>query len=242
VAALTLVAFSGCEWDKYWKSDGPVSPLAPPPDTTAPEVSVMTITGTDRLSASPVSGESFTIQIDARDDSAIESVQLTIDGTPAAMWDDAPFAYEWDTTSLEEGSVHAIWARAVDASENATTSDTVYAVVFNAGPRVIITAPAAGARVRGEVALAVEPVDPRIPIARVHLLLNGMPVAILSHAPFQTTWNTAEVGPGEYFLSAMAFGENGEVGISPLVRLAINNSPPRVAITSQAHGLSDARY
>lgn len=231
MAALTLVVFSGCgEWDKYWKDSGPVAPPASPPDTTAPEVSVMTITGTDTLSATPVSGE-FIIEIQARDDRAIESVQLTIDGKPAVLWQATPFSYEWDTTRLEEGSVHVIWARAVDASENATTSDTVYAVVFNAGPRVVITAPAAGARVRGEITLAAESVDPRAPIARLHFLLNGMPVAILSQAPFQMTWNTAQVGPGEYFLSAMAFGENGEVGISPLVRLAINNSPPRVKIT-----------
>jgi hypothetical protein len=236
IASLVLLLGVGCdEWDKYWEEDSQPG-FTPPPDTTAPVVRILAPAGGDSLTASPISGSSFSVELEASDDKGISKVELYIDDELTALFVEEPFSYIWDTTPLEEGSIHQLWAEALDTSDNATTTDTVFAVVFNAGPQIRLTAPETGALVAGEITLTAEPVDPRTPLLRIDFLVDGIPLGSASTSPFEVTWDSAIMEPGSHFLSAMAFGENNQIGISPFVQVSINNSPPRVRATFPEDG------
>jgi hypothetical protein len=196
--------------------------------------------GADSALASPVGGREFSIEIQASDDHRLSRVELHIDDRLEAELVAPPFRFEWDTTVLEEGSVHAIWAMAADASDNAAWSDTAYAVVFNSGPQVALSSPQRGAYVSGEVQIELEPLDPRAPIARVDFLIDGLPIGSSSASPFVLVWDSTLFPPGNHFLSAMAVGENGALGIAPFVPIALNNTPPRVRLTFPESGRSVA--
>lgn len=236
IALLALALGAGCdEWDKYWEEDQQ-SIVGPPPDTTAPVVRILAPAGEDSAGAAPISGSSFSVELSASDDKEILEVDLYIDDELIALFAEGPYTYTWDTTPVDEGSIHSLWARAVDTSENEAFSDTVYAVVFNAGPQVTLVEPEAQSLVTGEITLRAEPVDPRVPITRVDFLVDGIPLGSSSTSPFEVDWDSAVLSPGDHFLSAMAFGENNAIGISPFIPVSINNSPPRVQATFPEDG------
>ncbi|MCA9754765.1 MAG: hypothetical protein KDA27_03110 [Candidatus Eisenbacteria bacterium] len=231
LSSLAIVALIwGCSaFDDYLDKD-PDAFLGPPPDLTPPVVTVQAPAGADSLHASPVGGRDAVVEVAASDDIELREVAILIDDRLEALLTDPPFTFTWDTTVLDEGSVHRIWARATDSSDNSAESDTVYAVVFNAGPRIRIMSPERSAFVQGDIEIEVEADDPRVPIQRVDFLIDGIPIGSDSNAPFSYTWSSQDYPPGSHFLSAMATGENGSLGISPFVSILLNNSPPRVQL------------
>ena len=241
VSAAALGLVLGCSaFDDYLEKDEDAF-LGPPPDLTPPEVQVLAPSGTDSLHASPVGGRDAMVEVAAADDVELRDVQIRIDGQLEALLSAPPFTFRWDTTPLEEGSVHTISAMATDASENSATSDTVYAVVFNSGPKVRITSPVRGGFVGGEIEILVEPDDPRVPVVRVDFLIDGLPIGSDVSSPFAFVWDSADYPPGNHFLTAMAVGDNGSLGISPFVPILLNNSPPRVRLTFPEDGRTVAR-
>ena len=160
ILILATVAVACGEWDKYWDEDlaGPTGPA----DAVAPDISILAPTSTDSLLPTPANG-SYSIRLGVRDNVALREVDLYIDGDSVAAFTREPFVHSWNTIALEEGSLHPIWARAVDSSENTAVSDTVYAVIFNAEPAVELTNPGEGALVSGEVTLTAQSGDLRRP-------------------------------------------------------------------------------
>ena len=222
---------SSCEVvDEYWDKD-PDLLLGPPPDLTPPEVRLIAPAGPDSANASPVGGREVAIEIQASDDHELSVVELYIDDGLELSLATPPFRFEWNTTELEEASIHAIWALATDTSDNTAWSDTLYAVVFNEGPQVVMRYPENGAFISGDVPLEVEPLDPRTPISRVDFLIDGLPIGSDSSSPFTIEWDSTVLPPGDHFLSAMAWGDNNALGIAPFVPVVLNNHPPRVRLT-----------
>jgi hypothetical protein len=100
---------------------------APPPDTTAPMVSI----------ASPANGAtvSGTINVtaSASDNVGVTSVQFRLDGADAGPADtSAPYSIAWNTTTAADGA-HTISAVARDAAGNQTASAPVTVTVANGG-------------------------------------------------------------------------------------------------------------
>jgi len=100
---------------------------APPPDTTAPTVSISA-----PASGATVSGTT-TITANASDNVAVASVQFKLDGNNLGSADTAsPYTMNWSTTGVSNGT-HVLTAVATDTSGNATTSSSVSVTVNNGG-------------------------------------------------------------------------------------------------------------
>lgn len=112
-------------------SDGSCTPsgtgdnCAPPPDTTAPSVSITALT-----SGATVSGTT-TITASASDNVGVASVQFKLDGSNLGSADTAsPYTANWDTTGVGNGT-HSLTAVATDTSGNTTTSSPISVTVSN---------------------------------------------------------------------------------------------------------------
>ena len=92
------------------------------PDTTAPTVSLAT--------AAATVSRSTTLSATATDDRGVTQVEFLVDGTVVGTDSSAPFALDWDTADVPDGS-HDVTARASDAAGNSTTSTPVTVVVQN---------------------------------------------------------------------------------------------------------------
>ena len=98
-----------------------------PADTTQPLVSLTapannaTISGTVLLSAS------------ASDDVAVTKVEFRVDGTIVNTDTTSPYSYNWNSTSVSDGS-HGISATAYDAAPNNKTSTVIPVTVSQAPP------------------------------------------------------------------------------------------------------------
>ena len=95
-------------------------------------------------------------------------------------------------------------------------------------PSVALTAPPAGAVVRGDVALSADAADD-IGVARVDFAVAGAVVASDSTAPYTATWRSASVADGPTTVEARAFDAGGNAAVSsrtvtvanlPIVRIA----------------------
>src|SRR5215213_2307639 len=98
-----------------------------PADTTPPTVTMtaptngLTVSGTIQLAA------------DALDNVDVEDVDFLINGVVVAtVGEGGPYNYLWDTTTVADGTVAVITARAVDTSSNMTTSSSRTVTVDNA--------------------------------------------------------------------------------------------------------------
>jgi glucose/arabinose dehydrogenase/PKD repeat protein len=99
---------------------------APPLDTTPPTVAI-----TAPPASATISGTTD-VRADATDETGVESVQFTLDGSNLGAADTAaPYAVSWDTTTAVDGE-HVLAAVARDAAGNTTTSAQRLVVVSNA--------------------------------------------------------------------------------------------------------------
>jgi hypothetical protein len=103
----------------------PAAATAPAGDTTAP-----TTTVTAPAAAATLSG-TVALAADATDDVGVSSVQFQVDGVDVGAADtSAPYAAQWDTTTVGNGP-HAVRAVARDSAGNAGTSAAVTVTVNN---------------------------------------------------------------------------------------------------------------
>jgi hypothetical protein len=100
----------------------------PPPDTTAPQVTV-----TDPKAATTVSGI-VALGATASDSVGVTSVQFKLDGQPVGAPDTTPpFQGSWDSRTATAGS-HTVTAEASDAAGNTGASAGVNVTVDNSAP------------------------------------------------------------------------------------------------------------
>jgi hypothetical protein len=202
--------------------------LAIPPDSTPPTVTLTspaagkTLTGTTTFTAT------------AADTAGVTSVLFLVDGLPVGnAVTTAPYAVSLDTSTLTNGA-HNVAARAIDTSNNVTTSAAVAVTVNNppadiTPPTIELTTPLTGSTVSGSVTIAASAWDNKS-LATVQIYLDGTPLdAPLTAAPYQLTWDTRTVADGGHTLSAAALDSTGNVGSSGSIAVTISNTatPPR---------------
>lgn len=118
--------------------------VAPPTDVASPTASISSPT-----SGATVQG-SVDVSVDANDNVGVASVELQVDGQPAATDSTAPYVIPWDSMSVANGP-HELTAVARDAVGNAGSSLPVSVVVDNVPDTTPPTAPT------GLVAIATGP-------------------------------------------------------------------------------------
>ena len=104
------------------------------------------------------------------------------------------------------------------------------------GPRVSLTSPFAGSKVRGSVNLAATAADDRR-VAKVDFLVEGGLVATDTTAPYTATWNSALAANGTRSLTARATDDVGNITTSPVVAVTVDNTgAPSVSLTGPGSG------
>jgi len=215
---------------------------APPPDTTAPVVTL-----TAPADGATVAG-TVAVAAGASDNVGVAGVQFKLDGANlGAEVASAPYTMNWDTTGTANGE-HTLTAVARDAAGNASTSAGIPVTVANAPPpdtippTVSINAPASGATISGTVSVSANAAD-NIGVAGVQFRLDGANVGVeLTAAPYAISWDTTGVANGAHTLTAIARDAAGNATTSTGVAVTASNvpppdtTPPTVAITAPLSG------
>ena len=159
------------------------------------------------------------------------------------------------TFTLPSGTQHAI--RGQFRYYYGSASDPCYAYAYNdrddlvftavdvpdtTAPVASITAPAAGAELRGAATVTAAATD-NIAVAAVELHVDGALVATDTSAPYSFAWNTASVPDGAHTLTVRALDQVGNAGQSAPVEITVQNvdaTPPATAITSPTQGTAVA--
>jgi len=110
-------------------------------------------------------------------------------------------------------------------------------------PTVAVTSPTGGTTVAGTVSVSVNASD-NVGVAHVDLLVNGAVVATDTAAPYQFSWNSANVANGSVTVTAAAYDAAGNSAVSSPVMLTVSNTvapppdttPPTVSIASPTGG------
>ncbi len=94
------------------------------------------------------------ITLEAYDDAGIARVELVVNNSYYAVDTTEPYAFEWDMSSLADGSTNSIYVRAVDRNGNTEKTDTVTVVKgASAAPVATMTSPSDGASIQQGVVL-----------------------------------------------------------------------------------------
>ncbi|HEX5748959.1 MAG TPA: Ig-like domain-containing protein [Archangium sp.] len=118
--------------------------------------------------------------------------------------------------------------------------DLVFAVgtdVDTTPPSASLTAPAAGATLKGTVTLTASASD-NFGVARVDFYASSTLLGSATSAPFSLAWDTRSVPNGAYSLSVVAFDAAGFSSGGSAVNVTLDNDfvPPTVSLTAPAAG------
>jgi hypothetical protein len=103
------------------------------------------------------------------------------------------------------------------------TLPAAFEVVGPAPPMVTLQAPSNGALVKGDLISSATATD-LVRVAKVELLVDGIPVGEAADFPFRFSWNSRSVPNGPHSLSARATGASGLTGTSLPVSISVSNS------------------
>jgi len=211
-------------------------PVTGPPDTVAPTVGI-----TSPSTGATVS-RTVSVSVNANDNVGVTKVELYKDGTLFDTLTNSPYTFSWDTTQDQDGA-HSLVANAYDAANNVGTSNTIAVSVDNTPPpspdltppTVSIASPTNGATVSGAVSVSVSASD-NIGVTKVELYKDGTPFASLTNSPYAFTWDTAGDQDGSHTLVAKAYDAANNFGTSNTIAVSVDNTPPKVTITSPVSG------
>jgi len=169
---------------------------------------------TSPTSSATVSG-TITPTATASDNVGVSMVEFYVDGVLRVTDTASPYSFSWDTTTVSNGS-HTLVAKAYDGANNTATSASVSVTVQNSGsdslpPTAVITSPAMGSNVAGNVKVSVSATD-NTRVARVDLYVDGSPYASSTSATVVFTWSAGKAGKGRHTLAARAVDTTGNVG------------------------------
>ena len=103
-------------------------------------------------------------------------------------------------------------------------------------PVVSLSAPVAGAALRGGVAVSADATD-NVGVAGVQFRLDGVNLGAEDvTAPYSVSWDTATASAGAHSLTAVARDAAGNVTTSAGVSVSVDNGAPTVAVSAPAGG------
>ena len=205
-----------------------------PPDTTPPAVAI------DTPAAGATVAGTVAVAVSASDNVGVVQVDLYVDGAFYATDASAPYAFAWNTTAIGVGP-HTLYAVAVDAAGNRTSTTPMSVTVANSmPPSVAISSPAAGATVSGTATVTATASD-NVGVVSVDLYVDGAFLATDTTAPYSFAWNTTTAGNGSHTLYLSAVDAAGNRANTAPRTVTVSNippdtTPPGVSISSPAAG------
>lgn len=193
--------------------------VQPPPDTTAPSVSM----------SSPANGvfvrSIITVSATATDNIGVAKVEFSkdSDATPFYTTTASPYAVSWNTATVSDGA-HTLKAIAYDEAGNQSTA-SVSVIVDNTAPTVSVISPANGAAVSGTVVVSVDASDVTSGIQRVEFYRDAdILLGQSTISPYGISWDTKTVANGSHSLYVKAYDEAGNIAQSVSVNVSVNNA------------------
>ncbi len=116
-----------------------------------------------------------------------------------------------------------------------SSSSLTVNVNFPLSPRVLITNPPNGAFIRGIYNLTASVISGQT-ISRTDFYADGVYLGTDTVSPYSLAWDTANNGDGPHLLTAMAQDISSNQGVSPMVNVTVDNTPPVVSIASPSNG------
>lgn len=180
-------------------------------DTQAPSVSVTSPSG--GLGVSGV----VPINVSASDNVGVTRVELRVNGKSVATDTLSPFAFSWDSRTVDNGSASLV-AYAFDAAGNTKASSAVTVNVSNAltadiiPPTVLISNPVNGAQVDGTVSINVSASDNAGSAGITQqLFIDGVLKAMGVGASLSYNWNASQALAGSHTIQATAWDKGSNV-------------------------------
>lgn len=158
------------------------------------------------------------IGVNASDNIAVTSVNVSVDGILLGTAQTGPCAFLWDTFTVSDGA-HVLTAVVADAAGNSSSTSVAITVRNNGdttAPAVNIASPAEGSSAGTNVSVLVSTSDD-VGVVRVELYVDGLLTASSSSAPFTTKWNTRKAASGAHSLQCRAYDGAGNVGFSQVI-------------------------
>lgn len=125
---------------------------------------------------------------------AIQSVELLVNGTSVDEDSEAPWAFELDTLGLANGTATLV-VRALDDHGRSFESPAVSITVANTPSSVSLTSPAQGAVVSGPFEIVAAPrAGTGSTIVSVAIMVDGSWIDVLSADPWSTAFDPADYG------------------------------------------------
>ena len=190
---------------------------------------------TGALTSPPAGSTVFgntSIQVTAADDQLIDYIEFYIDGNLNGTFDcngpSCTASYNWDTVNENEGE-HIIQVILVDGWNNNTILTPISVVVDNIDqddihPTAVITSPASGATVNGNVLIETLATD-NLEIDKVEFFINDQSVFIDSlGSDYSFLWQTDTLADDEsYVLAVIAYDLVGNEGPSTAITVYLDN-------------------
>jgi RHS repeat-associated protein len=181
----------------------------------------------------PVARGTIPVTAAAADDRRVDKVEFYLDGgaTPIVTDTAAPWTFNWDTTTVPNGT-HSWTAKAYDDAGNITTSTTVSGRIGNnPAPTTSITSPAANATgLTGTVPVSTSnAVASGLLISSVQLYVDGALYATSTTSPYSFSWNTLDAASPAYdgsshTLATKVYDTSGQVATSATVTVTTGNT------------------
>ncbi|WNG35304.1 S8 family serine peptidase [Archangium violaceum] len=211
--------------------DDLVFPVGTDVDNTPPSAALTapaagaTLKGTVTLSAS------------ASDNFGVARVNFYDGSTLLSSDSSAPYSFSWDTRTVSNGA-HSLSVVAIDAA-GLSSSSAVNVTVDNdwLAPSVSLTAPAAGAVLKGNVTLSASASD-NVGVSKVEFYDGSSLLGSDSSPPYSFTWNSRNSANGPHALTARALDAAGNSATSAAVTVTTDNdfTPPTVSLTAPFEG------
>ncbi len=183
-------------------------------DTEAPQVSLLAPT-----TGATVSGK-VDLSASASDNTAVDSVSFSIDGTALGTVSESPYTISWDSLTVANGS-HVLMATAVDMAGNTASVGLSFTVsnIIDLSPAVAITSPANGSRIAANtktVTVNVSATDENS-VVKVELYVDGKLIDASKKGPYSFRWDVKKLADGAHTLVSRAYDKAGNCGVSASV-------------------------
>ncbi|MFC1679757.1 Ig-like domain-containing protein [Elusimicrobiota bacterium] len=172
------------------------------------------------------------VEAAVEDNVGVVKVEFYVDGAFKAVVDTGPYAYDWDSTEVLDGT-HTLTAKAYDTAGNAA-GDSVVVAVLNGGddlpPDVRITHPADNDTILGTLNVRAWAED-NMRVSKVEFYADDMLKATDFTAPYSWRLEIEDFMSGRHTIMARAYDEAGHVGtyeIAITIERAPEPPPPPI--------------
>ncbi len=212
--------YSGCGRIDAAKAVQAAANTTVTPDTESPTAAITSPTGGTVVGTVPIS-------VLASDNIGVTKVELYIDNNLFASINVSPYNFNWDSTSVSDGS-HIITTKSYDLAGNAPGTASVNVTVNNlipdiTPPAISITSPTNGSTVSNSVNIIASASD-NVAVSSVSFLVDGIFISQLTTSPYSISWDTTQFSNGIHNITVLAVDPSNNLATSPVISVTTSNS------------------